>query len=384
MNTRVLFVDDEPFVLEGLRRQFRKQYEIGTASGPGEGLSALAEDGPFAVVVSDMQMPNMNGVEFLREVRARHPDVVRIILSGRSDMALTIAAVNEGSVFRFLTKPCAVEDLGSAIDDAIRQYQLHTAERELLEQTLHGAVGLLTDVLAMVSPATFSRASQVQRTMDELLDHLGVPISWELRLVGSLSFVGCLSVPDDLLKSAFAGDPLTPEDRELFDRHPAAAQRLLERIPRLEGLAEIVGSQRRERTSPLPLDMSEWSPELLGRELLWVAIRYTELLSRGYSRGEAYGEIRESQRPHPRILAALGRVQVDVGTEGWVTVSELRPGMVLDQDVTNLDGTLLLAGGHEVTEAIILRLESHASRGGVSEPIRVRQSRADPDDGLSE
>src|SRR5271170_5040992 len=150
MNQRVLFVDDEPQVLEGIQRSLRKRVELRTAANATEGLRLIIEEGPFAVVVSDMRMPGMNGAQLLAKVREQEPDAVRMILSGQSDMQATIDAVNQGHIYRFLSKPCAADQLFLAIEDAIKQHQLVTAEKVLLEHTLSGCVKMLIEILGMV------------------------------------------------------------------------------------------------------------------------------------------------------------------------------------------------------------------------------------------
>jgi DNA-binding NtrC family response regulator len=126
---RVLFVDDEPNVLASARRQFRKDYDVRTAESGAAGLATLADAGPFAVVVSDMRMPGMNGAEFLAEARRIAPDTVRMILSGQSDLDAAIAAVNDGRIFRFLTKPCTGDSLRAAVEAGVAQHRLVQAEQ---------------------------------------------------------------------------------------------------------------------------------------------------------------------------------------------------------------------------------------------------------------
>src|ERR1700677_1380869 len=147
MSERILFVDDEPNVLEGIRRTLRKQGEIYTAASGAEGLRVLSESAPFALVVSDMRMPAMNGAQFLARVREHAPDTVRMILSGQADLQATIAAVNEGGIYRFLSKPCPSDQLLLAVQDGLEQHQLIVAEKVLLEQTLSGAVTMLIEIL---------------------------------------------------------------------------------------------------------------------------------------------------------------------------------------------------------------------------------------------
>ena len=149
---RVLFVDDEPSVLDGIRRTLRKQVDIQTAAGGADGLRIMQEAGPFALVVSDMRMPGMSGPQFLAKVREQAPETVRMILSGQADFQATIAAVNEGHIYRFLSKPCPGDQLFAAITDGLNQYRLITAEKVLLEQTLSGSVKMLIEILGLVSP----------------------------------------------------------------------------------------------------------------------------------------------------------------------------------------------------------------------------------------
>ncbi len=115
----MLLVDDEPNILDGFRRGLRKNFDLETAAGPELGLAALADSGPFAVVVSDFQMPSMNGFQFLSEVARRNPETVRVMLTGQADLRVAASAVNDGNVFRFLTKPCGTDDLALSLSDTI-------------------------------------------------------------------------------------------------------------------------------------------------------------------------------------------------------------------------------------------------------------------------
>src|ERR1039458_7392095 len=110
-NEKILLVDDEPRVIEALQRSLRTEFNLQIAEGPENGLRALAHNGPFAVVVSDLRMPGMNGVQFLARVRASSPETIRVMLTGQADMNDAIAAINEGNIFRFLTKPCPAATL---------------------------------------------------------------------------------------------------------------------------------------------------------------------------------------------------------------------------------------------------------------------------------
>src|SRR5690606_21232193 len=121
-----------------------------------EGLALLGNGEGYAVVVADMQMPEMDGIEFLTRVKEIAPDIVRIMLTGNGDQITAIEAINKGSIFRFLSKPSA--HLVETLQEALRQHQLITAERELLENTLHGSIKMLSEILALAEPKLFGQA----------------------------------------------------------------------------------------------------------------------------------------------------------------------------------------------------------------------------------
>ena len=131
MSEKILFVDDEPSVLEGYQRLLRRDFTVSTALGGRQGLAAIQANGPFAVVISDMRMPEMNGAEFLAQVRLKAPDSVRMLLTGHADLEAAIQAVNQGNIFRFLTKPCEKSILVEAIHNGLVVYHAAAAQPEL-------------------------------------------------------------------------------------------------------------------------------------------------------------------------------------------------------------------------------------------------------------
>jgi CheY-like chemotaxis protein len=155
---RVLCVDDEPHVVSALADSLRQSFDVSTATSGSEGLRVLVDQGPFAVLVSDFCMPGMNGAEFLAQVRYAAPDTVRMLLTGQATVDGAIAAVNEGNVFRFLTKPCPPAVLVRALEDAIEQSRLVTADRLLLEHKLESMSGHLIRADRLASLGTMAGA----------------------------------------------------------------------------------------------------------------------------------------------------------------------------------------------------------------------------------
>lgn len=137
----VLFVDDDPLLLRGLRRYFMDWCEVLTASSGQEALALLRGSNPVQVAVVDHQLPGMSGVDLLRALRQSHPDTVRIMLSGQADLQIATEAINQGQVFRFLTKPADMAELQRMIGEAMEAHRQRQEENRLMAQALALAWG---------------------------------------------------------------------------------------------------------------------------------------------------------------------------------------------------------------------------------------------------
>jgi response regulator RpfG family c-di-GMP phosphodiesterase len=351
MTERILFVDDEPNILDTFRRNLRRAFDVATAEGPEQGLQALESAGPFAVVVSDLRMPVMDGIVFLEHVRERAPDAVRIILSGHGDFATAVAAVNRGAVFRFLTKPCPPEELVGVLRDALRQHRLVVAERELLRGTLRGSVQVLTDVLALVNPEAFGRSERIRDLVVKLGARLDAKPLWQLELASMLCQLGCVALPPDTLRKRLSGEDLTAEEQQIWGMHPEIAANLLTNIPRLGEVAAMIGAQQMPPGPDVPL----------GARILRTALDYDVELRRGLSPSLAVAALRvRAERYDPAVLAALAASVADASDVPMreVPLTGLRPGMVLARDLTNTAGTPLLLAGQRLSDASISRLRN--------------------------
>lgn len=376
LSERVLFVDDEPNVLDAIKRSLRQHLKIQTAQSGAEGLRLLQEAGPFALIVSDMRMPSMNGAQFLAKARDLAPDTVRMILSGQSDFQSTLAAVNDGHIYRFLCKPCPTDKLLAAVKDGLNQHRLLTAEKVLLEQTLSGSIKMLIEIVGMVSPSASMRASRLQRYVVELATVLALPISWQWGTAAYLSQIGCVTLPKEILTKAETAQALSDEEKRLFESHPEIAGRLLASIPRLQDIAAIVTAQ----FGPTGFaakgeNLALWDVRATGELLLRTAVEFDRLIVQRLSREAAVEGLRAMKLGFPeavlKALLSLKAVSHEY-TVRQVRVKELVPGMILDEDLLSVKGIRLVPSGHEVTRTLMVRLASFAEGVGVSEPFRVR------------
>jgi DNA-binding response OmpR family regulator len=376
MGDRVLLVDDEPRLLDGLRRNLRGRYVISTASSGPEGLDALKEsvdeNNPFAVVVSDMMMPGMSGAEFLGFARPIVPDAALMILSGQADLTSTIAAVNNANLFRFLTKPCSPDDFTRALDAALRQHQLLLSERDLLQNTLTGAVDVLTDVLAMASPIASRRTERTRTVVRAAAELLGLDDDWRLPVAAMLSHLGCIAIPDHVLEAVEAGKDLEPAERDMWRGHPQIGQRLLARIPRLEEVAEWVGAQPMSvvaASAPGDPPVDDVAACLLPATAAFLVQHDAGVAPRDSARA-LDDTLRYPAAVVEAVMTAIGH-QVPRGVVMELRVSNLMPGMVIQDDVKTSTGLVLVRSGERVTDALIARLSNFAASVGVQEPFRV-------------
>jgi response regulator RpfG family c-di-GMP phosphodiesterase len=239
---RVLLVDDEPLLLEGICRQLRWHFEVRTATSGASALALIEREEPFSVIVSDMRMPQMDGAELLGRVRELAPDMVRVLLTGQSDLAQAIRAVNEGQIFRFLSKPCSGEHLIATLQDGVAQHRLLTAERELLGRTLAGSVRMLVDALALANPTVFGSARRLEKYVAQVLDALGVVERWPVELGALMCLVPLVTLPPETLTRYASSTPLALEEQRMVRRLPEVAEQLLSSIPRIEPVRELLRS----------------------------------------------------------------------------------------------------------------------------------------------
>ncbi len=375
MSDRILCVDDDPNILAGYQRILHARFALDTARGAQEALKKMQTQGPYAVVVSDLRMPEMDGITLLTKVRELSPDTVRIVLTGYADIQMAMAAVNEGSVFRFLAKPCPPEHLAKALQAALQQYRLQRVERELLELTLRGVVDVLAEVLAMVNPLALSQSTRLRRIVRHMGRTIGAPELWQFEVAALLSQIGCLVLPQDLLEKVYADLPLSEEEEEMYASRTMVAQKLLSAVPRLEKVTAMVAHQneRFPRCESVE-ELLNLEPEVLGAQMIKVALAFDNRLLAGASQEQAIGALSmrdEDYQPHlVATLYSFPSLRVEM-KEAFIRVRDLNTTMVLAEDVFTRNGLLLAKKGQEVSLALLHRLQNFARRIGVREPIRV-------------
>jgi len=377
---KVLLVDDEPALLDGLRRQLRERYAVTTAVGGHAALDVLRSAADFAVVVSDMRMPEMDGATLLSLVRQETPDAVRMLLTGQADVEAAVAAINDGQIFRFLTKPCAPDTLQAALADGVALHHTTIAERELLDKTLRGAVQALTDVLALAHPKAFGRAQRIARTVHELAAELHIENRWDVDVAGMLAQLGAVSLPAAVVDKLDRGTPLSPDERSMTARLPAVSAQLLASVPRLEPLAEAISRYELPATEDQRYrkDQPGGDPLTLVPQMIRVAVDFDYLTCGRVPVFTALAQLRARGVYSARVLEALEAAYLPGANKcapKEVALDDLAPGMILADDVVAADDVLLVGRGTAVTDAMIRRLSNYTDRGDFAGRVLIVDER---------
>jgi response regulator RpfG family c-di-GMP phosphodiesterase len=370
---RVLCLDDESFVLDGLKRYLRLYYDVVTTTDPQEALTLLGAepDNPIAVIVSDMRMPQMTGVQVLQQAESVSPDTTRVLLTGDADIHGAVAAINQGHVFRFLLKPCPQEDLKATVAAAVEQHRLVRAERDLLENTLKGSVDALMETLGMAQPALFSRADRLRRLVASLCDQLVVANGWQVEMAAQMGEIGAITLPASLVPALEGGTPATDAEAKMLARLPGIADSLLARIPRLEAVRDIVRHQLptdRNPVTPLP----EEAPD--GARLLQAVREYDALVWRGMPPDLAVAAL-SARKTHSRevllALAEVGGMRLPNEAVLEIDAEELAIGDELADDLHSAKGLLLVGRGQIITERLLIRVGNYQMTTGLQGRILI-------------
>jgi response regulator RpfG family c-di-GMP phosphodiesterase len=381
--SRILCVDDDPNMLMSVKLNLRRFFQVEAAASAEEGLIALKQKGPFAVILSDMNMPGMDGSSFLNEASFLAPDTVRIMITGDSDQKTALRAVNEGHVFQLVNKPCDPTTLAQTVVAAVRQHQLIIGEKELLEQTLKGCVKLLTDILAMADPASFGKAQLLRDYVHSYLDQNKEANSsrWEIEMAAMLSNLGHVIIPRPILEKVEKASEVSEAEQQILDRVPETGFALLENIPRLHVVANIVRYQDKNYDgSGLPNDNLGGEEIPYGARIVKVLKDLIEKEAAGLSRTEAIACLdTRTGNYDPKILqncatslkfhATSEQMAEQVST---ILIAELTNKHVLVSPLVTKEGMLVAPSGTEISNLILERIRNFSTLHDLVEPIHVK------------
>lgn len=375
MTDKILLVDDDFNCLNAYKRSHGRHFKLDVAQGGDEGLKAITQRGPYAVIVSDMQMPGMDGVEFLSRARKISPDTTRIMLTGNADQGTAVEAVNRGSIAFFLSKPCDKETFIHAVNAGVEQYRRLNVERELLENTLRGSIGVLTEVLSILNPEAFDHALKIKDMARRFAKLLEMERSWELELAAMLSPIGYVTIPPEVFSKFTRGEKLDDNESKILGEGPVIGCRLINKIPRLENVAQVILHQHKHFDgSGASQDGIRGKDLPLGSRVLKILADYVELEADGKKLSEAMPIMRERRGWYDvelleKILAAI-IVPPDIKPIE-TNVFDCRLNQILAQDIETKQGAMIIRAGQVITQAVKQSLKNYYAIGRIEEKFHV-------------
>jgi len=423
----LLLVDDEPGILNALRRLLRPEgYRILTADSGMAGL-ALLEQEPVDLVISDMRMPQMDGAAFLSQVRQRWPDAVRILLTGYADVSSTIAAINQGEIYRYIAKPWDDNEIVLTVRQALEQGRLKRENARLLALTekqnvelrqlnegLEALVEQRTGELRQTVSFLELAQSELKKSFlnsisvfSGLMEMRNGSISGHSRRVAEqarrlarrarlneaevqdivfaalLHDIGKLALSDRLLDKPFYSLPMA--DQAEVMKHPVKGQMALMGIDQLKEPARLIrahherfdGNGYPDRLAGLAIP---YGARILAIANDFDALQAGQLQNRRYSESEARLLLVEGKgsRYDPVLVDLFNEKNADANEprepDTLLKTGQLRAGMVLSRDLVNQDGCLLLAHGHVLTESLVQQVRQFEQAEDVSLELYIRNS----------
>ncbi|MCC6544134.1 MAG: response regulator [Nitrospirae bacterium] len=392
----VLLVDDEENILNSLNRTFRKEpYRIFTARNGMEGLSVIDRE-TVSVVLSDHRMPGMEGAEFLNEVKKKSPDTIRMMLTGYADMQAVMNAINQGEVYRFITKPWDDEEIRFIVKDAIRHYDLVNENRELqavtmrqnvelkdlnnnleakvaertkevevlyknLEQNFIDFVRVFINILELKSPHLGSHCKRVAALSRRLSERVGQSPDeiLDIELAAMLEDIGTLGYPEKMLKKKIS--ELDPTEKALLEQHPVLGQTSLQHIQKLQPVSLLIRHHHEQYDGHGYPDHLKGDVIPAGSRIIAIADYFDDLINPPdggdrFSVDRAiYALEKETGKMFdPGLVGKFSEVvhefrhqeiEIDVRE---IDMAELKEGMLLASDVRTKRGLLLMASGEVV------------------------------------
>ncbi len=419
---KILIIDDEPNVLKAFKRLFRKEKEtitVFTTESPEEVFELVAND-EFAVVVSDQRMPTMQGTEVLEKVRKLSPETIRITLTGYADKEAAIGAINQGAVYRFLTKPWNDEELKQEIQNGIAQYSLVSENKRLskltqdqneelldlnknleqkveertkqisalnkdLKEGFFGTIRLLSQISEMYSVSSGSHSKRVANMSADIAKKLDLPSQehFHVNAGAMLHDIGKISLPKHISDRPVA--TFNKSELELLRGHAEAGAQIVGTISQLKETAQLI-RHHHERFDGAGYPSGLRGEEIpLGARIIAIANAYDHALHKPSSDEEmtphkAFLEIksRESSEFDPRLVDVLEAIvysmDIDCSTEIELRPHEIEPGMKITRDICLPNGTLLLPKHSVLQEKHVKNIQSIMGAGPVGDGVFVEHT----------
>ncbi len=373
--TVVFAVDDNEDNLAIIAHLFAKENIRMFAFSNGHELLEAIQLVTPSLILLDVVMPAMDGYEVCRRLKnnAQTEHIPVIFLTGKTDPDDIVQGFHAGGV-DYIAKPFRKEELLSRVHTHLTlhetQRSLKNAVREkdvLLDETLKGSIRVLIDILAMTNPDAFAQTIRVRSIAKKMAMRLGLENVWEIEIGVLLSHLGCALLPQEIVSKKQAGRRLTTQENTIFNSHPKTAARFIANIPRLEQVAESILNQFADYDPVLGADII--------KDFIRIVFDYDNLIQSGNTQQQALDQMNgATQRYNPLVLGALEaevRRLIDGCVVRTVQFDELKPGMIIADDIRNASNLILVRRNSELSEVLLEKLQNLRYCGRTYDPVKI-------------
>ena len=379
----ILVVDDITENIDVLNGILSRDYKIKVALNGEKALKIVKSGKHPDLILLDIMMPGMDGYEVCRRLKdiPATKNIPVIFVTAKGEIEDETKGFELGAV-DYIVKPVSPSIVRARVKTHLELKNSRQHIEQLLSKTLLGSIKLLTDILAIVNPRRFSQAARLKRYAHDLAVQLGLPDVWRIEIAALLSQIGIVTIPTQILDKVEKEISLSAQERDLYATYPSMGHDLLENIPRMESVAEMISHQQDtfsvSSTSSNPLD---WDIEDLGGQILKVVIDYDRLIVKHNNPKSAILGLRNRGGLYPPfLLDALleskseiinRKTDEEALPETLVKVSDLRSGMILEDDIKTEDGAVIIVKGNEISDNILSLIKRFTKHRKIVEPIRI-------------
>ena len=395
---KILIVDDAPKNIQLLGSILRTEnYDISYTTKGKEAVKWVKEN-DYDLILLDVMMPEMNGFDVCRRLQGspQTKEIPVIFLTAKSDKESIVNGLCLGAK-DYIAKPFNKEELKARVKnhlelklardelrrinaDLEKEVNKRTFEArqqmELREKTTNASVSILSEVLSYSNSIAFSRSSSIRRYVEFIADRISPDNKWEFILAATLSQIGTIAIPQDLLIKVSSGESLSEDENDVFERHPKIARRLLAKIPGMQSIAYMIGGQLKSFREYTDMDNYKQTPISLGAQMLKVALDFEIQLKSGKFPSDAIQYMKNLYKEYnPMLLEILKDIPVQRSKfrRKQINVHDLHIYMMIDEDVKAKNGITIIPKDQDVTFTMIELLKSFRQGIGVREPFWVKE-----------
>lgn len=372
----ILIVDDTPQNLKLLINILNnKEFQIRVFSSPEQSMKSIEVKAPDLILL-DINMPKITGFQFATFLKSsvNYRDIPIIFITASNSIEDKLKAFELGGV-DYITKPFQIEEVLARVNAQLLIKQSKDALEDTLNHTLQGSISLMTDILSFTNPEIFNRSLRLKTYAQEIINALKLKNKWIYEISASLSQLGCLSVPEHIMKKKILSLPLSREEAGIYDKYKETGSKMISRIPRLELVSLILLQDYKRAVEENNLSDYEKSVVKTGTEILKIILDYDDYKVLKMKDLEIESIMKENKKIYNEIfldtlISEIHRTSSNF-TRKKLFINELAIRMVILEDIISDTGVKILAKDTVMTENLLHLLELYSKRHVVTQQILV-------------